>query len=256
MYAVLGYSEDYDLAIINIDAVTEHLTVNKGGVSVGEVVYALGSPRGLTGSLSEGIVSSASRLIDGVDYIQITAPVSNGNSGGPLINEYGEVMGANTFMVADGQNLNFAVNISQYPKVDINNGVLAADYYQAVIDKGIIEDESRSGDTDTVQYVPSDVLVNGTLASGDTIDGFSFTLDEAGAFDAILVTGSPNLINSVYFRITDADLNTVAESNIVTNSNGQYREINLNLSAGKYYVLVYYTYDMGITSDYAFALEY
>ncbi len=256
MYAVLGYNVTNDIAIINIDAVTPYLTRNKGIVTVGDEVYALGSPRGLSGSLSDGIVSSSSRIIEDVDYIQITAPVSNGNSGGPLINEYGEVIGINTFMIQDSQNLNFAINISQYNKVDVNNGVIADEYYKAIRDAGIREDENRSGNTDTLQNVPSDVLVSGALHPANRIDGYRFTLAEAGTFEAILVAEAEYGMNYTFFSITDTDMNIVVDSSFGVNAEGQYREITANLAAGEYYVMIYYEYDLEQTTNYLFALEY
>lgn len=85
-------------------------------VAGGAPVYTIGNPRRMTFTISEGIVSNPCRLWDEYNetfgaYIQISAPVSPGNSGGPLLNRYGEVVGINTASKFDGQNLNFAVPI-------------------------------------------------------------------------------------------------------------------------------------------------
>jgi tetratricopeptide (TPR) repeat protein len=79
-------------------------------LKVGSRVYAIGAPEGLTLTLSEGIISSL-RSVEGGQYLQITAPISHGSSGGGLFDEEGRLIGLTTFYIADGQQLNFAVPI-------------------------------------------------------------------------------------------------------------------------------------------------
>ena len=77
-------------------------------VQVGESVYAVGNPQGLEGTFSQGIVSSIRNL--GRDkLLQITAPISPGSSGGPVLNGKGEVIGVSMATFRGGQNLNFAI---------------------------------------------------------------------------------------------------------------------------------------------------
>lgn len=109
---VLMYDENIDLAVLKLDTRGGKLlpvTVCKNPVKVGETVYAIGSSRGLTNTYSQGIVTYADRVVDGVTHVQHDASITNGNSGGPLINVYGEVIGINTWGILDSQNLNFAV---------------------------------------------------------------------------------------------------------------------------------------------------
>lgn len=75
---------------------------------VGEEVVAIGAPEGLTNTVSNGIVS-AYRDVDGQRMMQITAPLSEGSSGGPVLNRRGEVVGVSVAVYDAGQNLNFAV---------------------------------------------------------------------------------------------------------------------------------------------------
>ena len=77
-------------------------------VTVGDRVYAVGNPEGLEGTFSEGIVSAV-RDVDGEQFLQITAPISPGSSGGPVLNTRGEVVGVSRATLKEGQNLNFAV---------------------------------------------------------------------------------------------------------------------------------------------------
>ena len=80
-------------------------------VRVGERVYAIGNPRGLEQSISEGIVSGL-REEDGTLWIQHSAPISPGSSGGALISSRGELLGINSWFVRESQGLNFAVPAS------------------------------------------------------------------------------------------------------------------------------------------------
>lgn len=116
---VLAADEDIDLAVLKINtALVDYAELEKSDYSTGDKIYALGSSRGLTGTFTDGIISTRSRQIDGYEYIQITAPITHGNSGGPLIDAYGRVIGVNTWIFADGQNLNFAVPIKMLDSLD------------------------------------------------------------------------------------------------------------------------------------------
>jgi tetratricopeptide (TPR) repeat protein len=77
-------------------------------LEVGQRVYAVGAPEGLELSLSEGLVSSV-RSSAGLHFIQTTASISPGSSGGGLFDDQGRLVGITTFYVTEGQNLNFAL---------------------------------------------------------------------------------------------------------------------------------------------------
>lgn len=79
-------------------------------LKVGRKVFAIGAPRGLELTLSEGIVSSLREMGDG-HYLQITAPISPGSSGGGLFDEEGRLIGLPTFYLSSGQQLNFAIPV-------------------------------------------------------------------------------------------------------------------------------------------------
>lgn len=110
---VYRYSEDEDWAIIEVSGSGfPYLDLYNGEVYAGATVYAIGNPMGLMNSISEGIISYTSRVVDNRRYIQTSAAISYGSSGGALINTYGRVIGITSATIIDGQNLNLSVPIS------------------------------------------------------------------------------------------------------------------------------------------------
>lgn len=111
---VASFDLDRDLAILRLpgfDLPTVQLG-NSDNVKVGATVYAIGNPLGLEESVTKGIVSGIRVRENGTKVIQTDSAVSPGNSGGPLINEKGHVVGVVTFKISAGENLNFAVPIN------------------------------------------------------------------------------------------------------------------------------------------------
>ena len=81
---------------------------NSSDVKIGETVYVAGNPKGLEGTFSNGIISSR-RDQYAKERLQMTAPISPGSSGGPVLNSKGEVIGISFMTLVSGQNLNFAI---------------------------------------------------------------------------------------------------------------------------------------------------
>lgn len=107
---VIKYNPLLDLAVLRIDRVLQPLAIYAGSQKLvrGQRVVAIGSPLGLFNSVSDGIISGF-RVINDVDMIQFTAPISHGSSGGALLNMYGEVIGISTAGIDEGQNINLAI---------------------------------------------------------------------------------------------------------------------------------------------------
>jgi len=107
---VVGVDRETDLALLHVDAAAALPAVTLGDsdrVSPGHLVLALGSPFGFVNSVSSGIVSAKGRNIEGGEalqsFIQTDAAIHPGNSGGPLVNMAGEVVGVNTAIVSSGR---------------------------------------------------------------------------------------------------------------------------------------------------------
>ena len=103
------YDERSDVAVLKIAGHDfDCFTLPAHPAQIGERVYAIGNPRGLEQTITEGLVSG-NRELDGVSWIQHSAPISPGSSGGALISPRGELLGINAFLLKESQNLNFAV---------------------------------------------------------------------------------------------------------------------------------------------------
>jgi serine protease Do len=86
----------------------------------GQPVFAIGNPLGLERTLTQGVVSTRNRAIDGLSYIQTDTPINPGNSGGPLFNSRGEVIGITNMIIGGGQSLGFAIP-ARYMKDFVRN---------------------------------------------------------------------------------------------------------------------------------------
>lgn len=80
-------------------------------ISEGEQVIAIGHPYGLKYSATQGIISSTSHIQNNIPYLQHDAALNPGNSGGPLVNLSGDIVGVNTFVLRDGQNIGFSLPV-------------------------------------------------------------------------------------------------------------------------------------------------
>lgn len=113
--------EKHDLAILQVSAPgIEPLPIGDSELVVaGDHIYVVGNPLGvLEGTFSDGIIN-AIREVDGVKLFQVSAPILEGNSGGPVLNAQGEVIGVSQGIIPAGENLNFAIH-SIYLKALVN----------------------------------------------------------------------------------------------------------------------------------------
>lgn len=130
---LLAYDEEIDLAILsssgklNADVFS---LANSDTVRQGDKVYAIGYPLGLANTLTEGIVGAVYDM-ETYELIQISAPISQGNSGGAVLNEAGEVIGVACMYLLDGQNLNYAIASNDVKKLyeASESGIQLAEFY-------------------------------------------------------------------------------------------------------------------------------
>ena len=126
---ILGKDKELDIALVKIEAT--HLPYAKLGNSdamrIGDWVVAIGNPLGLDHTVTQGIISAKGRQLSGPgleSFLQTDAAINRGNSGGPLLNLRGEVIGINTAIRPDGQNIGFAVPVNMINHIlpDLRSG--------------------------------------------------------------------------------------------------------------------------------------
>jgi len=118
---LLGADPIFDLAVLRISVPPEGhpaaVLGNSDSIQIGEEVIAIGNPFGLEQTLTRGVISGLNRIVPGsprltLPLIQTDASINPGNSGGPLMNRCGEVIGINTSILAEAQNIGFAIPIN------------------------------------------------------------------------------------------------------------------------------------------------
>lgn len=113
---------DRDLCELQVPTLqAPRVSLFTGRLRVGQRVYAVGAPEGLELTISEGLVSSI-RELDDAHYIQTSAPISSGSSGGGLFDAEGRLVGLTAFIIPEGQNLNFALPASWIVELAARSG--------------------------------------------------------------------------------------------------------------------------------------
>lgn len=228
---VVGYDEDVDLAVLKVEA--EDLPAAVFGVSddlrVGDQVYAIGNPLGveLRNTLTDGIISAIDRDmdVDGVQMtlLQTTAALNSGNSGGPLINEYGQVIGINTIKMMSRydtiEGLGFAIPSS-----------LALRWVNELIEFGELQPEPVLGVT--VNRIPQ-TLPDGTvgLRLEEITDGLSG--DRAGlrAGDYLVGFAGQNVVSLQQLMSIRRGLRVGDEVSVRVFREGEYLELTMIMMA-------------------------
>ena len=109
--SVIGRSNNSDLALLQVEDLKQKPICFADSVEIleGQTVFALGYPLGLEFTVSKGIVSNRSLVRNGLSYLQTDVSLNPGNSGGPSVNERGEVIGIANSAIAQSQGLGFAI---------------------------------------------------------------------------------------------------------------------------------------------------
>src|SRR3954451_3118895 len=121
---VLAIDGEGDLALLQVDvplSLAVPLPIVQAVPQEGESIVVIGNPFGLEGSVSNGIVSAVREISGYGKIIQITASISPGSSGSPVVNMAGQVIGVATLQAAEGQNLNFAVPAERIGQLKISD---------------------------------------------------------------------------------------------------------------------------------------
>jgi S1-C subfamily serine protease len=208
------YDDQTDTAVLKIS--TEGLeffdVLNARTARIGERVYAIGNPRGLEQSISEGIVSG-NREEDGVPWIQHSAPISPGSSGGALISSRGELLGINAWTRIESQNLNFAV-----PASTLKSALVAAEALTGTL-------EFPSNATFTGTYSGSAL----NLTTGARANLTVLVTESSGELQGCMI-GNPPPVRTGYLRGTTDGLKftfDVFSDSVRLNFDGEREAYNL-----------------------------
>lgn len=176
-YDVLGvynYNIAEDWAVIKVDCANQKaLELGESNSLIGgATVYAIGSPLGLQNTISKGLISNPNRYEDGINYIQISAAISSGSSGGALLDVKGRVIGITSASYVNGQNLNLAIPIS-YVNIDTSGTIKQFEVLEKTVD---IEDPVKFLQDFLVEYGTADALTG--AADGTTLITYSVNMED------------------------------------------------------------------------------
>lgn len=227
---VYDYDKDRDIALIKINGsgFSYLETADSDDIKGGATVYAIGSPLGLSNTISQGLISNTDREINGMKYIQTTAAISNGSSGGALINTSGKVIGITCGEAAQstssgtvtGQNLNLAIPINAISELTKGSLTNMADIYKKeIVDNTSIEvsDESitlkRGGSTVLTVNCKSSVTagLTGDMSNSGVISAKSVRTDYGAN---ILITGLKTGTSDINLKLISTSGNVLAEKTV------------------------------------------
>jgi serine protease Do len=174
---VIGYDKTFDLALIKTEVTPEYVFggSSEQGVAPGDHIYAIGSPAGLEKTVTSGIISAMGRrLLEIGDSMQVDVPLNPGNSGGPLLNEKGDVIGIVFAGLPQFPGLNFAVPFALVEKAlpALYKGGKAVHPWL-----GLAVTETARG-LEVIYAVPDEPAEKAGIKAGDIIeslDGVSYT---------------------------------------------------------------------------------
>ena len=231
---LVGYDAEEDVAVLR--AVDAHdLPVAEFGDSelavVGDDVYAIGNPLGieLRGTLTEGIISAINRDIDvngtTMTVLQTTAALNNGNSGGPLINRYGQVIGINTLKMSDTgrpdeatvEGLGFALPISDVCFV-VNDIIATGQFHGApMLGITIVTANTEDGSTAVVIY--------------EVVEGFDAAAQGLQPNDVILKANGRDIYTTADLLAVRRECRAGGTMALVIYRDGEVLDFEITLSA-------------------------
>jgi serine protease Do len=226
---IVGYEQDNDVAVIKIEATGLHAvtTGSNDAMKVGETVYAIGNPLGeLDYTMTNGIVSALDRVIavdesTSINMFQIDAAVNSGNSGGPVYNSRGEVIGivSAKYSSAGVEGLGFAIPIDD-----------AINIVSELIENGYISGKPSMGIT--VRNVPNSAMQYYGLVEGALVEGVTpgSCADKAGIKVGDIITKLGDTVISSTDTLKLAKKNFKAGETTTVTVNREGEELSLSIT--------------------------
>ena len=229
---VLAFDKARDIAIIKAHG-ENFRTVTLGDsdrIQVGEEVIAIGNPLSLESTVSSGIVSGI-RTIEGEGgkFLQVTAPISPGSSGGPLFDETGEVIGITTLYIKGGENLNFAIPVNDAKHMLHANISKVHDFPNETDEEAVSSTNFLSkkricldGMIETVETGPFTYLPGGTCA-------FFVVLLPLAPEDARLLEGESPEDEALLGRMEAQSVSAEAARRVIRNQQSAIRSVDTEM---------------------------
>jgi serine protease Do len=242
---VLGYDADRDLAVLKINEKVNlpsaEILSTMSSVQAGQTVYALGSPNGVQNAMTTGYVRSTEYYYDSsskLSFISHSSTLYPGNSGGALVNAYGEVIGVNDAVVSQGrQSIYLAIPISDYSKINISSTTTMAEVnrktYIPLAGEGTVAEMEPNDDLEsstTIPYLKSNIV--GTVESRFDYDGYRFNLTEAASLNFTFTMSDSRYNDYVGLILMDED------GNIVTKMSAIGLQASATLAPGSYWLVL------------------
>jgi serine protease Do len=241
---IVGVAADIDLALLRVDVTGLQAIplADYDALRQGQLVFAFGSPEGLRNSVSMGVVSAVARQPDPdrpTIYVQTDAPINRGNSGGPLVNVDGQLVGLNTFILSDSggsQGLGFAIPssvvASAYPQLrkfgHLHRGMIGVNF-QAITpaladglglarQSGVmVSDVQPDGAADAAGIEIQDVVATLNGKPVDNVPTLSLELGLAAAGDTVsfgILRGTRQLAVNVNVRERPQAMDELADPEV------------------------------------------
>ncbi len=239
---VLNYNEMKDIALLHLKD-GKNLPVlrlsDSDGIELAEDVLAIGNPMELQNTVSDGIVSGKRKFF-GIDFIQTTASISPGSSGGPLFNMSGNVIGITSMTLSGAQNINFAIPINyvkELYKYSIPTTLGRVNNY----DNTLQEFENNNSILTANGFSP-DHSISGSIGDGKDTDFFRFSLEKSATvsfFGLFVSEDSTSAAKALSLTLLDQEGKELSKSTLAVEE-GDYsvQKITATLSAGTYYISV------------------
>ena len=194
---ILALHTDADLALIKIKG-SGFSFLELGDPALlrtAQRIYCIGSPLGYDNTISDGLVSNLKREVDGYEYIQISAPIAGGSSGGAMLNEYGQVVGVTSAAIRGGEeaNLNLAVPISELADVYRFTTMRSVKYLEAHDHfgwrpVGIVCLEIEPNDEKALQTMQSEDVMFGAISGADDVDYYVLDVENTAELSISLTS--------------------------------------------------------------------
>lgn len=239
---ILNYNILKDIAILKLKNAANLPVVklgNSDNVELGEDVVAIGNPLEFQNTVTTGIISGIRNMF-GIDYLQTSASISSGSSGGPLFNVYGDVIGITSMTILNSQNINFAVPINSVKKLFASACAIPIDslnYYENSAEEFEPNDNLKTAN----EILPNQNLY-GTFIKSDDIDYYTFTLHNAGKINIFGLSyddiATKSNFSDLSMTLLDKAGNEISASVEATEVDIVVQKIIFDLEAGTYFVSV------------------